>query len=284
MKNQNSDIKGNLFYMYDKLTKLEKIIATYVLEDENKAQLLTITELAERCGVGEATISRFCKKIGYAGYNEFKLALATSSITHSSTSSTESIILGDKSLAANDSYRSTINIINRTFRLLNQTDINLAVDLIQKSNKISCMGQGSSLVMAMELWSRFSMLTNKIDCVQDFVYQAINASLLKENDLIIYFSYSGSTAESIEVLKEAKKNGTKIILLTGHKKSPATKYADVILLSGAEESPINQGAVTTRISFLVLIDVLYNEYYNRDTEANEAILEKSLKATHRRML
>ncbi len=284
MNRTDSDLSKKLFSSFQNMTKREKIIADYIIIDENNAQTLTITELAERCGVGEATVTRFCKKIGYSGYNEFKLALAQSLNINSGGEKSKEIHLYDKSIVSNISYQNAINAIKRTYQLLRQEDIDYAVKLMCESKKISCMGQGSSLVMAMEMWSRFSILTNKFVCVQDFVYQAISATMMDKNDLIVYLSYSGSTTECIEVLKEAKKKNVKIILMTGHVKSPATKYADVILVSGVEESPLNQGAVTTRISFLAMIDVLFNEYYNIDVNTNNERTETSLKTTHKRML
>ena len=61
---------------YYSLTAAEKRCADYVLAHQQEAQFLSITELAEVSNVAEATVSRFCRRLGYRGYNAFKLALA----------------------------------------------------------------------------------------------------------------------------------------------------------------------------------------------------------------
>ena len=63
---------------YYQLTSAEKKVADYAVGHEKQAQYMSISELAEECGVAEATISRFCRRMGYKGYSAFKLAVANS--------------------------------------------------------------------------------------------------------------------------------------------------------------------------------------------------------------
>ena len=73
---------GNVFAKinneYYQLTTSEKKVADYVVMHQQKTQFMSISELAEECGVAEATISRFCRRLDYKGYNAFKLAIANS--------------------------------------------------------------------------------------------------------------------------------------------------------------------------------------------------------------
>ena len=63
---------------YYQLTAAEKKVADYVTDHQRDTQIMSISDLAEACGVAEATITRFCRKLDYKGYNDFKLALAKS--------------------------------------------------------------------------------------------------------------------------------------------------------------------------------------------------------------
>ena len=65
----------------------------------------------------------------------------------------------------------------------------------------------------------------------------------------------------------ARENGAKTVCITHYAKSPITKYADVVLLSGYNESPLQGGALITKIAQLYVIDVLYTEYFRRNIKA-----------------
>ena len=58
------------------LTNTEKKIAEYVLNNYDKVLNCNITELAEGAGVSDASVVRFCKSIGYKGYQDFKINAA----------------------------------------------------------------------------------------------------------------------------------------------------------------------------------------------------------------
>ena len=58
---------------YFQLTNAEKRVADYVLGHRQQAHRKSISELAEACGVADATVSRFCRRLGFGGYNAFKL-------------------------------------------------------------------------------------------------------------------------------------------------------------------------------------------------------------------
>ena len=65
----------------DSLTKSGGIVADYLVQHAEDAQYLSISSLAKACGVAEATIFRFCRSLGFDGYNEMKIALAKATAT-----------------------------------------------------------------------------------------------------------------------------------------------------------------------------------------------------------
>ena len=78
----DSNVFTKISDCYYQLTSSEKKVADYIAVQRQKVQYLSISELAGNCGVADATISRFCRQIGYRGYNAFKLAVAKSSVVH----------------------------------------------------------------------------------------------------------------------------------------------------------------------------------------------------------
>ena len=73
---QGENIFAYISNSYYHFTAAEKKVADYVLSHKTGVQYMSISELAEECGVAEATVSRFCRRLKLKGYNAFKLALA----------------------------------------------------------------------------------------------------------------------------------------------------------------------------------------------------------------
>lgn len=253
---------------YYTLTASEKKLANFVVANGSKALRLSITEMAQACDVAEATISRFCRKLGYAGFSAFKLALAISS-EQPAPSPLNGEIQQEDSLAdmCNKLAGANIEAITETQSLISPETMCAAVDAILAADKVICMGQGGSMLMAQETAHLFSTTFSGFFAIADSHMQAITASQLTEHDLIMYFSYSGSTKELIELLNIAQKRGVKSILITRFPNSPGGKLADLALQCGSVEGPLQLGSVPARVAQLYLVDVLFSEVCRRDLES-----------------
>lgn len=258
------NIVNSVRQIYDTLTKSEKKIATYLTENTKDAQYLSITTLALECGVAEATITRFCRKLGLIGYNALKLSLAKES------SQTENDFHFKKNENQDDAFS---HILNReisslidTHSLIDEESYSRAVHYLDGAQRVYCMGQGSSGVIAMEAWSKFLAVAPQFQYIMDSHFQVMTASLCNINDVIIFFSYSGSTRDIIDVLSLARQRHAKIILVTRYPDCPAASYADVVLLSGAKENPLESGSIAARISQLFIIDILFNQYCSLNSQ------------------
>ncbi len=286
---EKKDILTKIIEISPSMTKSNKKIADYIVSNKINVQFMSITSLAEECGVSDATIFRFCRTLGLKGYNDFKLALAKSTVeaeneidyiaSYGKIDINDSILEMSKKLSAVN-----INAISETLSLIDEKSINDAIGLISNSRSVYCFGQGGSLVMAMEAWSRFATITPKFHCIEDSHLQTITASLCTFQDLIIFFSYSGSTKELYDVLKPAKENGAKIIVVTHFEKSPASNFADVVLLCGSKETPLQGGSVPSRVSMLFIIDVLFNQYCRSNNQISLENANKTSKALITKLL
>ena len=81
MPNSPNNVFETIDHAYYELTAAERKTADFVIKNRERTQYLSISELAEESGVAEATISRFCRRLGYKGYNAFKLAIANAGAT-----------------------------------------------------------------------------------------------------------------------------------------------------------------------------------------------------------
>ena len=270
---------------YYQLTSAEKKVADYAVIHQQQTQFMSISELAEEAGVAEATISRFCKRLGYKGYSAFKLAIANA------TASRMDHGAGDEEEAEEDSvegmcravYRSDSEALAQTLELIQADMVRKAADMIVSAGRVLCMGQGGSMILSQECAHLFSTIQLNFMAVMDSHLQAIAASQLTPGDLVIYFSYSGSTKDILDTMSIARQRECRSILITHFPKSPGAVYADVVLQCGATEGPLQMGSVAARIAQLYIVDALYQEFCRRDpaaAERNRAAVAEALVCKH----
>ncbi|MEF9970720.1 MAG: MurR/RpiR family transcriptional regulator [Oscillospiraceae bacterium] len=253
---------------YYELTSSEKKVADYIVLHQQKTQFMSITELAEACGVAEATISRFCRRMKYKGYNAFKLSVANSTADRAAANPLSGEVLPEDSVSdmCQKIYTADVDAITQTLGLIKPEAISAAADLLMASQRVLCMGQGGSMILAQEAAHLFSTAQPGFSAVWDSHLQVVAASQLTEHDVVLYFSYSGATRDLMDVVKIVHQRQAKTILITRFPNSPGAAYADVVLQCGSREGPLQLGSVAARIAQLYLIDVLFSELCRRDIE------------------
>ena len=266
-----SDVCEKISNGYYRLTTAEKKVADYVIIHQRDTQYMSISELAEACGVAEATISRFTKRLGYKGYNAFKLATANSiagrAVSVGNPLSGEVLAEDSVSDMCQKLFAAELDAMEQTLGLLRPEAVTAAGDLLAGAEKVLCMGQGGSMVLAQEAAHLFSTAFSKYFAVCDSHMQTITTAQLGPRDVILYISYSGATRELLETARLARERGAKLILITRFPKSPGAALASVVLQCGANESPLQMGSVAARVAIIFVLDVLFSEVCRRDLES-----------------
>jgi DNA-binding MurR/RpiR family transcriptional regulator len=241
------------------LTKTEAVVAQYVLEHPKEVIYLSVTDVAKQADVGETTVLRFCRKLGFRGFQDFKLLLAQDLVQPVQTaghmydevkSGDDPAVLSQKIIASHN------RILEDTGKLLDGSKLGQAIDLLAAAETIHFYGVGSSGLTALQAAHSFSRIGKRCDAKQDAHFQAMAASLLTGMDVAVGISISGSTKDTIDNLRIAKEAGAKIVCITQHALSPITKLADVDLLMAARENPFQGSSLSAKISQLAVIDIL----------------------------
>ncbi len=263
----DSNVFSKIVDQYYKFTASEKKVSDYIMTQRKNVQYMSISELSEACNVAEATISRYCKTLGYKGYNAFKLAIANATEDENHVN----YINEDSSVAEIAKNRANINIdvINQTMSIMDCEKIQKAAEILASSQRVLCMGQGASAIIAQEAAHLFSMSFNNFYPVCESHMQMIAAAGLTPEDSVLYFSYSGSTRDLEDSFSVAKSRNAKVILVTRFPKSPIAMKADIVLRCGSKESPLQLGSIEARVSQLYLLDVLYHEMCLQNPESSE---------------
>ena len=269
MPDTNQNILVTIGSEYYNFTASEKKVCDYVLGNQDSSAYLSISELAAACGVAEATVTRFCRRLGCKGYNAFKLSLANASAQHKSDTnplSGEITPEDDLPTICQKLLVAETQAMSQTMEVLSAEAVARAATYLEKAGRVLCMGQGGSMLMASEAAHLFSTVSNKFTPISDAHMQAMAVALIEKGDVVFFFSYSGSTTAMIDTLQLAKDNGGIVILVTRFPNSPGAKLADVVLQCGANENPIQSGSIAARIAQLYLLDVLFSEYSHRNME------------------
>jgi DNA-binding MurR/RpiR family transcriptional regulator len=220
------------------------------------------------------------------GYQEFKIALAHSISQGEETPQISAQITMQDTIGELASKILTTNVsaLTDTFNLINEDDISTAIDYIIAADRVHFFGVGASLMTAMEAKNKFMRVTNKTECSIDTHLQIMSAALMTDKDVAVLISYSGSTKDTIEVARVVKERGAKIIAITRFAKSPLTSYADITLLCGANEGPLQGGSLSAKLSQLYLLDLLYAEYFKRTYKESTVNKDSTAKAVIEKML
>jgi len=254
---------------YFDLTHSEKKVADYVLGHRIDAQYMSISELAEECEVADATISRFCRRLGLPGYNAFKLELARASMdARAALPRTPTLSVSSDGFAAlcKQVLGDNISALEQTFQLVDREALRQAVDLLEQARRVVCIGQGGSMVLAMEAWTLFSMVSSKFIYVPDSHLQINTLAGMEPDEAVLYFSYSGSTRDLQDALEVARTRQVPVILVSRFPKSPGGQQANVVLQCGVNESPLQPGSVSARMAQLLILDLLFQQLCSRNRD------------------
>lgn len=265
------DILERIHAAYYQLTSTERKVADLVLAQPSQVQFMSITQLADECGTAEATVTRFCRRLNLKGFNAFKIELARhSASTSAKPKDREPNSLVNRSLEVG---RLASDAVYQTIELVEPKQVLRAVELIESAQHVVCIGSGGSMIMATECAHLFSTVSGNFQAVPDSHLQMSAVATMGQGDVVMLFSYSGATTNGLQVLELAKARGIPTILVTRFHKSPAAKLADVVLRCGSNESPFQFGSVPARIAQLVVLDVLFQEYFHRNRETCQETIQ-----------
>ena len=265
------NILAQMLQEYESFTRSERKIADYVLEHQKETQYISITDLSNQCEVAVSTVSLFCRKLKLAGFNDFKLELARAA----SPAGAAGIGPGGRGASTPTAVKDKVlreaqDALTNAYHMLAEREVARAADLLRDAGQVICLGQGNHSVVALAAWAQFSTTSSKFKTIQDSHMQIVTLSTLSKTDVVLYFSYSGATHELLSAAEVIRNRGARLILVTRYLNSPASAYADVVLLCGPNELPFQFGSSAALVAQLYVVEVLLSEFVRRDPERAEA--------------
>jgi len=254
---ENGHCKHRIRASYSTFRVKEKKIADYILDHPEKIIHSTISQVADNLDVAEATVFRFCKKIGFKGYQAMKIALASEVVTGIKDIH-ETIQEGDdEKTVAEKVFKSNILTLEDTLSVMDGESLKKAVHLLLKANRVEFYGNGGSGVVAMDAHHKFMRTGIPTIAYSDSHFQVMSASQLTENDAVVLISHTGTNQDILQALEVAKEQGVPTIGITTLAKSPLSDGVDVALYTVSKETDYRSEALSSRLAQLSIIDALY---------------------------
>jgi len=240
----------------ESLKPAEKAVADFVLANPEQVMHMSVSEAARDMGVGESTVIRFCRSLGYKGYQEFKLRLAQD-LVEPVEFIHENIAFSDTTAdLAQKVFQTNIQAVADTMKALDPQMVEVAAKNLADAGRVDIYGVGYSSFTALDAKLKFVRLGIIADAYGDAHLQVMAAASLRKGDVAIGISHSGSTRDVVDALSAARKSGASTIAITNFSPSPITRASDVVLLTASPESPLGGEVLTSRIAQLCVLDVL----------------------------
>ncbi|WP_409288387.1 MurR/RpiR family transcriptional regulator [Peribacillus sp. SCS-37] len=263
---------GRIRSSYAVFSEKEKMIADYIIKHPEKIIHGTINEVSEDLNVADATVFRFCKRMGFKGYQAMKIALASEVMSPIQQIHEEISEHDDEKAIAEKIFRSNIRTLENTLHFIDSDSIKAAVDILKGADRVEFYGTGGSAVIAMDASHKFLRTGIRAYSFADSHFQLMSASQLTNKDAAVVISHSGTNKDTIRILKTAVENGAGTIGITGFAKSPISQQVEIALYTSSEETEYRSEALASRIGQLSLIDALYvNLMIANKEKAREAL-------------
>jgi DNA-binding MurR/RpiR family transcriptional regulator len=264
---------------YSSLRTAEQRVADFILKHAEELIYLTVTELAERTQTSESTVVRLCQKIGYKGYQEFKIMLARDLVGPTETVY-EEIDKGDSlSALKNKIFQANAQALKDTIEVLSDDELVRAVAALATARRVEIYGIGGSAPLALDAYHKFMKLGISCVWLSDSDLMAMSSALLGTGDVVLGISHTGASRDVCDAMENALNAGATTICITHRATSPITKVANVKLFTAAKETAFGSDATSSRIAQLTIIDTLFagiaNQNYDHFLERIQRTREAS---------
>jgi DNA-binding MurR/RpiR family transcriptional regulator len=280
-KEPGDDILVTVRALLPNLAPVEQRVARQVLADPYGTAMQAISELAALCDTSATTVIRFCRAVGLRGYPDLRIALAAASHADRSAGSEPShdiVPSDDPATIAQKIARADARAVTDTARHLDIDTLVAVVGVLATARRIDIYGVGASGYVALDLQQKLQRIGKPAFAWPDPHMAITSAALLGPADVVVGLSHTGTTADTIDAMREAGGHGARTVAITNFPRSPITVAADFVLLTAARETAFRSGAMTSRIAQLTVVDCLFVVLAQHDLPASQDALERTYEA------
>ncbi|MGN6159812.1 MAG: MurR/RpiR family transcriptional regulator [Devosia sp.] len=238
-------------------------IAAVLIDDPRAPLNLSITELAERAGTSAASVTRFCRMIGYSGYAPLRVGIAEDV----GRGGAQAAWLADigRSFGPHDPPEDIkralldthVSSLQTTAALLDLPTAVRVAEAIAKSRHLDVYGVGGSALTALEVEARLYRIGINVHPWSEVHNGLTSAAILDRKCVAIGISNTGRTDETIQMLTVAKAAGAHTVAITGNPESPLARIAEDVLIAASPDGYLQPADLSARHCQLFVVDFLY---------------------------
>ena len=237
------------------LRKSEKIVGEFILADPKSIITMKTAEASSAMGISEPTLIRFCKALGFTGYQELKINLSQQ------LAADDYFVMYE--IDQNDTihelcekvFDTTISEILNVRSQIDQNVLSDAIEILANAGRVEFYAFGGSAPVAMDGQDKFFRLKIPSSYISDPHIQFMSANSLGKDDVVVVISQSGTTSALIDSVKIVRKSGVKVIgIMPGN--TPLASICDYPLVINIGDNNRISKPHTSRIAYTAVIDVL----------------------------
>ena len=232
------DFMADMGDRFSKMSKSQKLIASYISDHYDEAVFMTAAKLGEVLHISESTIVRFALMLGYEGYPEFQKAMADwvkgqltgiQRMGVKYAGNTQSEVLTSVMQSDMDKLRDTIEH-------LDASAFDTAVDIILKARKVYISGIRSCEPLADFLCFYLNMMRGEVACIKTTSMSETFEQMLRisEKDAFIGISFPRYSMRTLKAMEFANDRNAKVICITDSIHSPMCMYSSCNLFARSD--------------------------------------------------
>ena len=225
----------------------------------------TLNSITNKLHVGEASIVRYFKKLGYSNFITFKMDIYKA---------LQELSIKNGLPYIDNITDNMIDVIQKTKASIDMKAVEKATDLILSSKQVIIAGMGTSHTTALDMFSKIIRTGVNANVVSDSHFGYMYTAVLNEESCAVIYSFSGETEEMIKFAMNCKEKNVKIIVISNYTNSTLYQLADVFLKTNGFENEISGGFFCSKISQMYVCDILVTSCALRDIEKTKKYIQE----------
>jgi DNA-binding MurR/RpiR family transcriptional regulator len=259
----------------DAMAPGDREIGQYIVDNPDQMLRLSTAALAAEIGRSQSSVVKFSQKLGYASYQELKLAVSEAKAQEWQVPAGMihgSIEVGDNhQVILKKLIGSKLLSMQQTVAANSERIISKALEMLDGARRVHLIGVGASSLVARDFSYKLMKLGRNVLHDSDSHIQMANVSTLGPGDVLFALSYSGASIETLRIAELARKRGATVIAVTGLHDNPLSRVADIRLYTVADEERARSSSITARDAQMTLTDLLFILLVQRQPDANEFV-------------
>lgn len=273
-----NEILVRIRFLLPTLPRAEKLVAQALIENPEALLRFTLADLARETGSSDASVIRFCRRMGYSGYTELKQDIMDALVEGDEVFSEE--------VSENDSmneilkkvFQSNIQTLTDTLSLASSGNYQSALEAFLKAKSIHFFGVGDAAAVCQLAYMKFTRLGIPGSAHSDVMLQMMAAGSLSKDDVAFAVSYEGRSRTIVDAMSIAKSLGATTICITKMNKSPLLKVTDIPLFTAVSDLTVGRDRVTRRVADQAIMDALYLGVLSKSGKDYSKYIKKQQKA------